>query len=182
MTPKCIYQDPREYAKLCDIPLDLAKIACKKYRHHQKEFRKKKPKCPICHRKTLYIEDESYEEGYSAFISCENCGSDFSFSEIPNSEYIERFWDDFDPVLYFANMENKKEGRIAACGDDSDEAWEKFARNQILGRRDTVSEIVECEFLEECDSGNICHAGENDESPNPFICSAVEDENGDPLQ
>ena len=60
-------------------------------------------------------------------------------------------------------------------------AREKTSNNQIHGQRNDVSEKEECEFFEECVTGNVCHAGENDECPNPFTCKAVEDIHGELL-
>lgn len=131
-----IYLNPYKYAVECNVPIDLAKIACKKYRHIHKEQKKHIPRCPNCGSKRLGIEHGSYEEGYSSFVVCDNCGCDFDFSEVENIDYLPYCTgDDFDAVLYFASYKNKEEGWLEACGAETLEEWHRFARDMIIGRR-----------------------------------------------
>lgn len=136
MNMRSIYANPYKYACECDIPIELAKIACKKYRHIEKEQRKHRAYCPSCGSKHLYFEMGSYEEGYSDFFACEDCEETFSPSEIPNVEYFDFMgWANFDAVLYFSNTENKSEGWQEACGATTHEEWLEFAKRNIIGNR-----------------------------------------------
>ena len=45
---RSIYANPYKYACKCDIPIELAKIACLKQRHFIKEQQKHPMYCPIC--------------------------------------------------------------------------------------------------------------------------------------
>ena len=138
MNMRSIYANPYKYACKCDVPIELAKIACLKHRHINKEQRKHKVYCPSCGSKHLYFEMGSYEEGYSDFFECEDCGETFSPSEIPNVEYFDFMgWADFDAVLYFSNTENKLEGWKEACGATTHEEWLEFARANIIGNKRT---------------------------------------------
>lgn len=132
---RSIYDNPYKYACVCNVPFELAKIACKKQRHLDKEYAKHIPRCPVCNSKKLYIESGSYEEGYDAYVECDECGSGFDFEEVPNSEYIRTYGDDFDAVVYFSTTEYKKDGWREACGSDKYEDWVKFAKHMIIGRR-----------------------------------------------
>ena len=135
MNMRSVYANPYKYAYVCNVPLELANIACKKQRHLEKEFSKHIPRCPECNSKKVYIVSGSYEEGYDAYVECDNCGSAFDFEEVPNSDYIRMYGDDFDPVVYFSCTENKQEGWLEACGSDNYKDWLSFARNTIIGRR-----------------------------------------------
>lgn len=136
MNMKSIYANPYKYACVCNVPFELAKIACKKQRHLEKEQRKHKAYCPTCGSKHLVFEMGSYEEGYGDFFECEDCEDTFCPSEIPNVEHFDFMgWADFDPVLYFSNTEDKQDGWVEACGSDKYEDWLSYARNMIIGRR-----------------------------------------------
>lgn len=128
-----IYLNPYKYAVECNIPIDLAKIACKKYRHFYKEQRKHIPRCPKCGSKKLEVEYGSYEEGYDGFITCESCDEAFDFNEIGNIKYLPYYGDYFDAVLYFASYEDKKQGWLEACGTETLEGWHRFAEDMIIG-------------------------------------------------
>lgn len=132
---RSIYDNPYKYACVCHVPFELAKIACKKQRHIDKEYVKHIPRCPACNSKKLYIVSGSYEEGYDSFVECNECGSGFNFEEVPNSEYIRAYGDDFDPVFYFSETDHKEEGWKEACGSDKYEDWLSFARHMIIGQR-----------------------------------------------
>ena len=88
MNMRSIYANPYKYACKCDIPIELAKIACLKQRHFIKEQQKHPMYCPICKSKNMNFESGSYEEGYGDFIECEDCGGKAS---IDNA--IEKFAD-----------------------------------------------------------------------------------------
>lgn len=64
MNMRSIYANPYKYACKCDIPIELAKIACLKQRHFIKEQQKHPMYCPICKSKNMNFESGSYEEGY----------------------------------------------------------------------------------------------------------------------
>ena len=131
---RSIYDNPYKYAVVCNIPFWLAKIACKKQRHLLKEVNKHRMYCPTCGSRHLGFEGGSYEEGYSDYIYCEDCGSQFDVVEVPNSAYASLTgWEDFDPVLYFGCRENKTQGWKEACGGETYEEWLLFAKNIILG-------------------------------------------------
>lgn len=134
MNMRSIYANPYKYACECNIPIELAKIACKKFRHIEKVQRKHFIYCPVCDSKHLYFEHGSYEECYSAFFECENCGETFCPSEIPNIEYLVTDMDNFDPVLYFSCTNNKLNGWKEACGATTLEEWVQFAIRMIIGR------------------------------------------------
>lgn len=130
-----IYSNPYKYACICNIPYDLAKIACLKQRHFDKMQRKHPIHCPTCNSKKLIFEMGSYEEGYGDFFECDTCGDTFEPNEIPNVEYASLSgWEDFDPVLYFSTTENKTEGWREACGAETLEEWHKFAKRNIIGK------------------------------------------------
>ena len=130
-----IYDNPYKYACVCNVPYELAKIACKKQRHLEKEYAKHKPHCPVCNSKRMHIVSDSYEEGYGSYCECEDCGTGFDFTEVPNSDYIRTYGDDFDVVVYFSITRNKEKGWLEACGSDKLEDWHRFAKNMISGRR-----------------------------------------------
>lgn len=130
-----IYDNPYKYACKCNVPYELAKIACLVYRHRKKEHRKHKPYCPVCKSKKIYYETGSYEEGYEDFCGCEECGETFAVEEIPNYENIRVFGDDFDMVLYFSTTDNKESGWLEACGATTLEEWQNFARRMIIGQQ-----------------------------------------------
>ena len=136
MNMRSIYANPYKYACKCDIPIELAKIACLKQRHFIKEQQKHPMYCPVCKSKNMIFEGGSYEEGYGDFIECEDCGETFDYNEVPNAEYASLTgWEDFDAVLYFSsNTENKSEGWKKACGAETHEEWLKFATEMITGR------------------------------------------------
>lgn len=134
MNMKSIYANPYKYACTCNIPIELAKIACLKQRHFIKEQRKHRMYCPVCKSKNLIFEGGSYEEGYGDFIECEDCGETFDCDKVPNAEYASLTgWEDFDAVLYFSNTKNKSEGWMAACGATTYEEWLEFATKMIIG-------------------------------------------------
>lgn len=113
--------------------LNWQKQLAKKQRHINKEYAKHIPRCPICDSRKLYVVSGSFEEGYDSYVECDECGSGFDFEEVPNSEYIRTYGDDFDPVVYFSTTENKKDGWVEACGSDKYEDWITFARHMIIG-------------------------------------------------
>lgn len=119
-----IYLNPYKYACVCNIPFELAKIACLKRRHYYKELRKHGPFCPACGSKSIFYEEGSYEDGYDSYVECENCEETFGPHEIENINYIIPF-NDFDTVLYFA------ETRDVVY---TEKEWQEFARKEILGR------------------------------------------------
>ena len=136
MNMRSIYANPYKYACLCDIPIELAKIACQKQRHFVKEQKKHPMYCPVCKSKRLTFEMGSYEEGYGDFIECEDCGETFDCDKVPNAKYASLTgWEDFDAVLYFSNPENKSEGWMEACGATTHEEWVEYARLNIIGKR-----------------------------------------------
>ena len=137
LTMRTIYDNPYKYACVCNVPFELAKIACLKRRHKDKMRRKHPVHCPTCNSKHLIYEMGSYEEGYSDFIECDECGDTFDCSEIPNIEYVDLTgWDDFDAVLFFSqNDVAKTEDGEKACGAEDLEEWIKFAQNNIIGIR-----------------------------------------------
>lgn len=135
MRSRGIYDNPYKYAIECNIPYDLAKIACLKHRHFLKEKRKKAPRCPICDSKRMIYQMGSYEEGYGDYVECDCCGETFEPDEIKNIEYLPTSRDDFDVVLYFSLAENTKAGWMEACGAKTLEEWQNYARREILGRR-----------------------------------------------
>ena len=136
MNMRSIYANPYKYACQCCIPIELAKIACKKQRHFLKEQRKHRMYCPVCKSKNVVFEMGSYEEGYGDFIECEDCGETFDCNEVPNVEYASLSgWEDFDAVLYFSNTENKSDGWKEACGTTTHKEWIEFATKNIIGRR-----------------------------------------------
>lgn len=130
---RSIYDNPYKYACECDIPIELAKIACLKERHLRKEQKKHKPKCPKCGSKKLNYEMGSYEEGYEDYVECDECGETYEPNEIKNIEYMPSSWDNFDVLLYFSNGEDKT-GWMEACGAETIEEWQAFARKEILER------------------------------------------------
>lgn len=133
---RSIYDNPYKYACVCNVPFELAKIACLKQRHMEKMRRKHPAHCPTCNSRHLHFEMGSYEEGYGDFIECLNCGDTFDCDEIPNVEYTDLTgWGDFDVVLYFSSTENKEEGWKEACGAETIEKWHEFARKMIVGKR-----------------------------------------------
>lgn len=136
MMKRDIHLNPYKYACVCNIPYELAKIQCLKYRHIDKEERKHRPFCPECGSKHIGYEMGSYEEGYSSFFYCDDCGQ--AYDEIPNGEYYSYFGSDFDVVLYFSCTEDKADGWREACGAETIEDWHEFARKEILGRNRTV--------------------------------------------
>ena len=135
MNMKSIYANPYKYACKCNIPIELAKIMCKKQRHFEKEQRKHPVCCPVCKSKNLSYDSGSWEEGYGEFIECFACGNTFDCDEVPNVEYASLTgWEDFDAVLYFSNTENKEEGWKEACGATTRKEWVDFATKMITGR------------------------------------------------
>jgi len=133
---RSIYDNPYKYACVCDVPIELAKIACLKHRHNIKEQRKHRAYCPCCKSKHLIFNMGSYEEGYGDFFECYECGETFDPSEIPNVEYFDYMgWADFDAVLYFSDTNNKEEGWLEACGATTHEEWLRFAKSMIVGKR-----------------------------------------------
>lgn len=136
MNMKSIYANPYKYAIKCHIPFELAKIACLKQRHLEKDQKKHPCRCPVCKSKDLIYNDASYEECYGEFIECNTCGETFNCNEVPNIEYANfTGWEDFDAVLYFSNTENKEDGWREACGATTHNEWIKFAAKMILGER-----------------------------------------------
>ena len=138
---RSLYSNPYKYACVCNVPLNLAKIACKKQRHLEKEQKKHPCRCPVCGSKHSYYEHDSYVEGYGDFVECNNCGETYDPDEIPNIEYesLEPF-EDFDPVIYFSLTENKEEGWKEACGAETREQWIQFAEKMITGRNSFKTE------------------------------------------
>lgn len=135
---RSIYANPYKYASQCNIPIALAKIACKKQRHNEKEQRKHPMKCPVCSSKYLMYNHGSYEEGYSDFIECKNCGETFDCNEVPNIEYANLTgFEDFDVVLFFSTYDSITEGWKEACGATTREEWVTFAKKTILGTSQT---------------------------------------------
>lgn len=133
---RSIYDNPYKYACVCNVPFELAKIACLKQRHLNKMQQKHPMRCPHCNSKSLIFEMGSYEEGYGDFIECDDCGDTFDCAEVPNAEYANLTgWEDFDPVLYFSTTANKAEGWRAACGAETLEEWHEYARKNIIGKR-----------------------------------------------
>lgn len=133
---RSIYDNPYKYACVCNVPFELAKIACLKQRHWNRMQRKHPMYCPKCKSKNVFFEGGSCEEGYGDFIGCEDCGETFNCDEVPNAEYANLTgWEDFDPVVYFSSTANKEEGWKEACGSDKYEDWISFARHMIIGRR-----------------------------------------------
>ena len=134
MKNRSIYDNPYKYAIVCNVPFDIAKIACKKQRHLDKEHNKHKAYCPKCGSKHLEYEMGSYEEGYGDFIECSECGETFDLPEVPNVDYMTLSgFEDFDAVLYFSTTGNKSEGWVEACGAKTLEEWQAFARRSIVG-------------------------------------------------
>ena len=132
---RSLYDNPYKYACVCSVPLKLAKIACKKQRHLEKEQKKHPCRCPACGSKHLYYEHGSYEEGYGDYVECNNCGETYDPDEIPNIEYGSLTpFEDFDPVIYFSLTENKLDGWKEACGAETHEEWIHFAEIMIAGR------------------------------------------------
>ena len=133
---RSIYSNPYKYAIECNVPFELAKIACAKQRHFEKDARKHRMYCPICKSKELVFEEGSYEEGYGDFIECQNCGETFNINEVPNSQYARLTgWEDFDAVLYYSCTKNKTAGWMEACGATSHEEWVEFAKKVIIGKK-----------------------------------------------
>lgn len=136
MNKRSIYDNPYKYACVCNIPFELAKIACNKQRHFDKEYRKHRAYCPKCKSKNLEYDGGSWEEGYGEFIECGDCGETFDCDEVPNIKYARLTgWEDFDAVLYFSNTENKEDGWKEACGGTTHKEWLDFATQMIIGRR-----------------------------------------------
>lgn len=135
MNNRSIYANPYKYACVCNIPYDLAKIACLKQRHYDKTMRKNRPYCPKCGSKNIDYEMGSYEEGYGDFCECDECGETFEPHEVPNYEYFDIFGSDFDVVLFFSKTEDVKQGWIEACGAKTLEEWQEFAKKIIIGNR-----------------------------------------------
>lgn len=143
MNMKSIYANPYKYACVCDVPIDLAKISCKKHRHIEKEKRKHRVFCPKCGTEHLRVNLVSYKEGRIDFFECVDCGDLFSPSEIPNVEYFDCSpWEEFDPVLYFSDPKNKQEGWLEACGSDKYEDWIAFSIEKIIGKRERKNEMI----------------------------------------
>lgn len=131
---RSIYDNPYKYACECDIPIELAKIACLKERHLRKEQKKHKPKCPNCGSKKLDYEMGSYEEGYGDYFECVTCGETYDPNEIKNIEYMPCPFGDFDVVLYFRRRGQNISGWDEACGATTMEEWQAFARKEIVGK------------------------------------------------
>lgn len=132
---RSLYDNPYKYACVCSVPLKLAKIACKKQRHLEKEQKKHPCRCLACGSKHLYYGHGSYEEGYGDYVECNNCGETYDPCEIPNIKYGSLTpFEDFDPVIYFSLTENKLEGWKEACGTETHEEWIHFAEKMIAGR------------------------------------------------
>lgn len=127
------YDNPYKYACICNVPFEIAKIACLKEKHYRKEQKKHRPVCPNCGSKKLFYEMGSYEEGYGDFVECTECEETFEPNEVKNIDYIHPFGGYFDVVLYFS-IEEKERGWMEACGAKTIEEWQEFARKEILGR------------------------------------------------
>ena len=126
-----IYANPKRYARKCNIPIELAKIECRRQKTIAKK--RKKIKCPICKRKRLAFIHGSYEEGHDAFLECGFCGETYDPHEIRNSDLL-CFGNDFDAVLYFSGgrtAEERAKYRMEAIGEYDDASWVKFAERMI---------------------------------------------------
>lgn len=66
MMKRDIHLNPYKYACVCNIPYELAKIQCLKYRHIDKEERKHRPCNQIPIVKDTQEQAEAYAEGLSA--------------------------------------------------------------------------------------------------------------------
>lgn len=133
---RSIYANPYKYAVTCDIPFELAKIACAKARHCKKEARKHPMRCPNCNSKRLCFEHGSYEEGYSDYIECDNCGETYDVDAVPNSEYQSLTgYEDFDAVLFYSGTEDGYGDIMPKGAAKTHEEWVKFARDAIIGKR-----------------------------------------------
>lgn len=122
---QCIHNQPRRYAKKCNIPLKWARRICKDYLKAEREAIKNS-KCPYCKHRALFCDSSGGDYYYDdSWIECENCGEVVDESIYPNvMPYDYRC--DFDPVLYFAVNQRECE-----CGTHSE--WLEFVNECMKG-------------------------------------------------
>lgn len=95
---KSIYEQPRRYARKCNMPLKYAREICKKHLKNYREVRKHSL-CPYCHKRTLERDWSDSEYSDDTWIECDSCGREVDESlffrlKVPNSS------DDFDMFLW----------------------------------------------------------------------------------
>lgn len=131
---KSIYDNPYKYACECDVPIELARIVCKKQRRFNKLVHRAR-KCPECNTRGLKYECGCWEEGIGDSIYCDNCGEAFGVEELENGYYL-AVGIDFDMVLYLSlsyTFEERMRERKEKYDINTIEEWHKTAWKWIRG-------------------------------------------------
>ncbi|PHV72167.1 hypothetical protein CS063_01445 [Sporanaerobium hydrogeniformans] len=106
---KSIYEQPKRYARKCNIPIKYAREICKKQTKLLKEIRKNS-KCPYCGKRELEMEWSEADYTCHSWIVCGNCGKEVDETVYKNIR-VEEIGEDFDIFLWMSldNMHFTKE-------------------------------------------------------------------------
>ena len=98
---KSIYEQPKRYAKKCNIPIKYARQICKKHLKLEREL-KKNSTCPYCHKRALFKESSGGEWYDETWLECDNCGKVIDEVLFPKITILE-ISDVFDVILWAAH-------------------------------------------------------------------------------
>ena len=130
---KSIYDNPYKYAYECDVPIELARIACKKQRRFNKLVHRAR-KCPECNSRALRYDCGSWwHEGIGDSLYCEKCGSEYEIEEIENGNLLIAMAG-FDFIVYYSlpkKIEWRMEARAEELGVNTLEEWHSWAWREV---------------------------------------------------
>lgn len=133
MYTKSIYENPKEYAKVCSCSLEIAEFRCK---HYLELYKKSEGvHCPCCKADSSHLQID-YADGLdsTSFITCEECGASFDMSDT-RLEHLVTHLSTFDDILYLtsdkASIESNWTDYVEKSTQELKDSLEKA--NQSLG-------------------------------------------------
>lgn len=99
-----IYDNPGNYSKYTNMPLEDAIARCEHFKQQREKLRELS-KCPMCNKYSLFHEAGEYESGISSYIYCDSEDEDCEFTADGDFRGFEsEIHSDFDVVLMFAGV------------------------------------------------------------------------------